>query len=182
MYEVLRGMKQNRPDECRFGYKLQPGVSVRLGRARFTVKEVSRPSSPKLRIIEEASKEQERGECRICAGSESAPDNPLISPCKCAGTIKLVHIKCMQTWHQSKTSRECTANSALYTIHKLQCELCNTTLPLALNCAGKTHELVTIERPKSEYIMLESIFGSTRQVYVVGMDKGEATVVSCGLM
>eukprot|EP00826_Nyctotherus_ovalis_P017066 TRINITY_DN1498_c0_g1_i3.p1 TRINITY_DN1498_c0_g1~~TRINITY_DN1498_c0_g1_i3.p1 ORF type:complete len:208 (-),score=28.64 TRINITY_DN1498_c0_g1_i3:261-884(-) len=170
-------MKQNQPDACRFGYKLEPGVSVRLGRAHFTVKEVFHSPSPKQQMIEEISKEQ--GECRICAGSESTSDNPLISPCKCTGTIKLVHIKCMQAWHQSKTLCEHTASSALYTIYKLQCELCNTTLPLALNCAGKTYELVSVERPESEYVMLESVFGSTRQIYVVGMKKQEVTIVSC---
>lgn len=33
--------------------------------------------------------------CRICF-EESDTDNPLICPCRCAGTIKYIHEKCLK--------------------------------------------------------------------------------------
>ena len=33
--------------------------------------------------------------CRICLGEEQLEDDPLFSPCKCAGTMSYVHLKCL---------------------------------------------------------------------------------------
>jgi E3 ubiquitin-protein ligase DOA10 len=34
--------------------------------------------------------------CRICLDSDyDSMTNPLISPCKCAGTMKYIHIRCL---------------------------------------------------------------------------------------
>lgn len=33
--------------------------------------------------------------CRICLGDNDEPDNPFITPCKCDGTMKCIHIKCL---------------------------------------------------------------------------------------
>ncbi len=55
--------------------------------------------------------------CRICWGTENeeadtsnAPDdgvpefNPLISPCKCGGSVKMIHLKCLKEWLETKRS------------------------------------------------------------------------------
>lgn len=38
--------------------------------------------------------------CRICLdeGNEFDEKNPLISPCKCAGTMRYIHAECLTTW------------------------------------------------------------------------------------
>ena len=34
--------------------------------------------------------------CRICLDDEyDAETNPLLTPCKCSGTMKYIHIKCL---------------------------------------------------------------------------------------
>ena len=43
--------------------------------------------------------------CRICWGSEEDDGkdyNPLISPCKCTGTMGSIHLKCLKKWLESK--------------------------------------------------------------------------------
>ena len=49
--------------------------------------------------------------CRICWGTEEEDQNkvknsddfnPLISPCKCAGTMGMIHLKCLQGWLETK--------------------------------------------------------------------------------
>lgn len=33
--------------------------------------------------------------CRICLGDGDEEDNPFITPCKCDGTMKCIHVKCL---------------------------------------------------------------------------------------
>ena len=41
------------------------------------------------------------GCCRICL-SEEEEDNPLICPCKCAGSMGQIHVECLRSWLNSK--------------------------------------------------------------------------------
>ena len=36
--------------------------------------------------------------CRICLETDETPDDVLIAPCRCSGTMKYVHRKCLQEW------------------------------------------------------------------------------------
>ncbi|PAV67766.1 hypothetical protein WR25_04261 [Diploscapter pachys] len=36
--------------------------------------------------------------CRICHSSSTTKNNPLISPCRCSGTLSFVHTKCLVKW------------------------------------------------------------------------------------
>jgi hypothetical protein len=43
--------------------------------------------------------------CRICLEEEDpdeAEENPFIVPCKCMGSMKYIHVKCMREWIDSK--------------------------------------------------------------------------------
>lgn len=40
--------------------------------------------------------------CRICLSEDSDMENPLISPCKCSGTMKFIHLDCLKEWLNSK--------------------------------------------------------------------------------
>ena len=64
-------------------------------------KERGRASPTKL------TEESDEAVCRICWGTEqeAADDpeadeepNPLISPCKCTGTMGYIHLKCLRGW------------------------------------------------------------------------------------
>ena len=45
-------------------------------------------------------------ECRICFEEETV-DNPFISPCRCSGTSKYVHKKCLEQWRYQSENRDC---------------------------------------------------------------------------
>ena len=43
--------------------------------------------------------------CRICLEEENPDEiseNPFIVPCKCMGSMKYIHVKCMREWIDSK--------------------------------------------------------------------------------
>jgi E3 ubiquitin-protein ligase DOA10 len=36
--------------------------------------------------------------CRICLDDMDDDDNPFITPCKCAGSMKFIHLSCLREW------------------------------------------------------------------------------------
>lgn len=47
--------------------------------------------------------------CRICLGDDSDDqnnENPLVSPCKCMGSMTYIHINCLKEWLNSKEKKE----------------------------------------------------------------------------
>lgn len=67
--------------------------------------------------------------CRICLSEECEEDNPFFSPCTCAGTMKLIHVKCLQTWLKSKLHTKQSGNTTFIHWKTLECELCKTPYP-----------------------------------------------------
>jgi hypothetical protein len=56
--------------------------------------------------------------CRFCYESYTSPDNSLISPCKCIGSIQYVHQQCIKRWRLATENPEAV----------LKCQLCLTYL------------------------------------------------------
>jgi len=51
------------------------------------------------------AEEEELAECRICSEDDVLAN--LESPCKCDGTVKWAHHKCIQTWINEKGDKQC---------------------------------------------------------------------------
>lgn len=53
-------------------------------------------------IIQTNEKREENGKqeilCRLCWDSENSKENPLISPCRCKGSMKFIHLLCLRKW------------------------------------------------------------------------------------
>ena len=54
-------------------------------------------------------------ECRICFDST---DEPLISPCKCTGSMQWVHRTCLQKWINIKKDTKCPVCKENYIINR----------------------------------------------------------------
>lgn len=53
----------------------------------------------------DAAMAQESGKvCRICLDEEEdfQSGNPFITPCRCMGSMKYIHLKCLRNWTDSK--------------------------------------------------------------------------------
>lgn len=63
--------------------------------------------------------------CRICFGEETDDDElgRLFSPCKCKGTMKYVHVNCLEQWRRSsgvnKSFYECGQCKYKYNLSRL---------------------------------------------------------------
>ncbi len=70
--------------------------------------------------------------CRLCydiAGDDET--NPMLSICKCKGSVNNIHLNCLKLWLQQKlTKKEITTKSGMsYTIKSFNCELCKEPYP-----------------------------------------------------
>lgn len=36
--------------------------------------------------------------CRICLDDIETEENPFITPCKCSGSMKFIHLLCLREW------------------------------------------------------------------------------------
>jgi E3 ubiquitin-protein ligase DOA10 len=71
--------------------------------------------------------------CRICLGEEEDPShNPLFSPCKCAGSMGLIHLECIREWLKNKKIFRQGEVVSTYFWKNLECELCKEKLPVEI--------------------------------------------------
>jgi len=69
--------------------------------------------------------------CRICLDEADSPENPFITPCKCDGSMKYIHLTCLREWLDSKRVSQKLEGVYSYYWEELSCELCKD--PLALS-------------------------------------------------
>jgi hypothetical protein len=119
---------------------------------------------------------EEDAQCRICFGTESLTENPLITPCDCTGSIKYIHTECIRHWLRSRIQTKTTFSTTSYYWTDLNCELCKTSLPSSVYYMGMKIDLISIDYPDKPYILLEEYspdnFNSSG-VHIVAIDDGK---------
>eukprot|EP00573_Skeletonema_grethae_P002614 CAMPEP_0201688380 /NCGR_PEP_ID=MMETSP0578-20130828/2134_1 /ASSEMBLY_ACC=CAM_ASM_000663 /TAXON_ID=267565 /ORGANISM="Skeletonema grethea, Strain CCMP 1804" /LENGTH=777 /DNA_ID=CAMNT_0048172673 /DNA_START=272 /DNA_END=2605 /DNA_ORIENTATION=- len=61
--------------------------------------------------------------CYMCFDDEDTTENPLITPCKCLGDTRYVHVECLRKWHTAEADNQiCFLSSVDAT-----CSVCKTT-------------------------------------------------------
>ncbi|RKP30269.1 hypothetical protein METBISCDRAFT_16650, partial [Metschnikowia bicuspidata] len=79
--------------------------------------------------------------CRICRG-ESTPEQPLLHPCKCRGSIKYIHQDCLMEWlsHQSRHDRKCDICNTPYRF----CVIYDAEMPAQMPFGEVAKRVVTL--------------------------------------
>ena len=114
--------------------------------------------------------------CRICYCSKNKKENPLIYPCKCDGSMKYIHYKCLKNWINSKIFEENSKDDSIITYNEqiLKCELCQENFPEFIELNGEKYNLIFHHPHFKEYVILESIrFDNYRVKYfhIISFDK-----------
>ncbi|XP_040185774.1 probable E3 ubiquitin-protein ligase MARCHF10 isoform X2 [Rana temporaria] len=85
-----------------------------------------KPDPEKLKKIQESLLEEDSEDegdlCRICFTGDTTPENQLVAPCRCKGSLMYVHKECMNKWLLSKIESG-AALSAVKT-----CEMCKQNM------------------------------------------------------
>ena len=50
--------------------------------------------------------------CYMCFDEEDTETNPLITPCKCSGDTKYVHVECLRKWHTAEADSTIETNAS----------------------------------------------------------------------
>ena len=104
--------------------------------------------------------------CRICYLNEDETqykDNPLIKPCKCSGTMKYIHLRCLLQWIKAKTNIENSEenkNLTIVSMNNISCELCNIKYPEYIIHKGKLYNLIDLEQYENKddnYLIIDKI-------------------------
>ena len=65
--------------------------------------------------------------CRICylEEDEKNPENPLVQPCICTGTVKLIFLTCLRKWVSTRNfvKIDTLSDYSIFLIKSIECEL-----------------------------------------------------------
>lgn len=62
--------------------------------------------------------------CYMCFGNINSDDNPLLTPCKCRGDTRYVHVGCLRRWHTADTDNQICFVSSVHAT----CSVCKSTI------------------------------------------------------
>lgn len=181
LYLIIRSLKC-KDGRTQRGYSLQPGNIVKLGRVEFKIIEVQTGNDPStVKVIENINlfpkdtlfdancqKNNMNNPDQICKYclldrvSDDDLDNLMLYPCKCLGSSAGVHFSCLRSWVQYKIIAKHNHNVANYHWKKLECEICLEPLPRRIRYGPNIHELITITRPISPYVIFEKMDGDKK--------------------
>ena len=116
------------------------------------------PEEPVLESAEPAKSDRSAQNkcCRICFEEELEKDDPLLSPCKCSGSMEYVHLKCLQQWRSRTENKKQTQYVTTYTWKAFHCDICKEKLEDSYESNGKTFQIFEVEKPARNYIIIET--------------------------
>lgn len=93
-------------------------------------------------LLIQSNKSTDLRQCRICFGDSN--EDVLISVCKCIGSVKYIHIKCLYKWIAKKVSLKTYNHLTIYSYTKLKCEICKAEIPEFIKIKG---DLINLYEP-----------------------------------
>lgn len=114
-------------------------------------------------------------QCKVCWGDEQSSENPLLSSCKCDGSVRFIHFACLKHWLKQKLHLKNEKHCDSYTWKQFECEICKKPYPYVFRSNGLKYRLVDIDVPKAgNFLWLESLTfekNSSRIVHVIKPDE-----------
>ena len=83
--------------------------------------------------------------CRICYRNDSDLNDPLISPCKCSGSMSYIHYKCLKSCIEAKIQKKKKKNFISYYWKNFNCEICLFPYPKYIKYKNLKYSLVDID-------------------------------------
>lgn len=173
------------------GLELSQGQVLRLGRVKYQVKSLYNGLEKPMDssegdvdtsdedCVEESEKvDKSQAVCRVCWERETE-SNPLLSQCRCSGSIQFIHLDCLRHWLAGKVTTRESEGCVTYLWKTLECEVCKTALPLVLHHKGKALSLFRISKPQSAHIILETDdleIPALKCVHVISFDSAKTEV------
>lgn len=97
LWRVLHGKQKE--------HELLKGDRIRVGSSEFDVYSLSK----EYKLVSKTKIGDYKPEgytCRYCMEGESSESDPLISICKCSGSVKYLHLSCLREWLMSNCQKD----------------------------------------------------------------------------
>ena len=123
--------------------------------------------------------------CRICLCEDNSIENPLINPCKCIGSVKYIHLECLKTWLSSKILCKKFNYLIVYSLRYIECEICKYKICEKVKVNNKLFELIDIEYPTDNYIILETFSKEkkdSRFLYIIHLNEAKSIKMVCYIL
>ena len=126
--------------------------------------------------------------CRICyMEEEDGVEDPLVQPCKCSGSLKYIHLKCLKHWIFTRSCMKVESNAycSVFVFKEVECEICKTKLPDFVSHFGKLHSLLDFSEEFKNYLILETLTlddEDNKFLYVITLDKNRNIKLGRGLL
>ena len=123
--------------------------------------------------------------CKICYGEEEDPDNPLVQPCQCSGSLKYIHLKCLKHWLNTKSCINVDSNErySVFLVKKIECEICKQKFPDFVKHKDKLYEILEPNIDFNCYCILENLSldkDGKRFIYVINLERNEKLKIGRG--
>lgn len=100
--------------------------------------------------------------CRICYRSESDLSDPLITPCKCSGSMAFIHYSCLKKSIDSRTQKTFEQGLKIFIWRDFECEICKEKYPQYLRYKNHFYSLIDMNIDFNEYVQCDySLFDDT---------------------
>lgn len=118
----------------------------------------------KEKISEKRVEEKQVPSCRICFLSDSDENDPLLTPCKCTGSMSYIHYKCLKQCIQMKTTKKPNGATVCFLWKNYECEICLSEYPKYLTYKNLTYNMIDFDINFNEYMILDyTLFDDTKK-------------------
>lgn len=93
--------------------------------------------------------------CRICFRGDSDQNDPLISPCKCSGSMKYIHYKCLKQCIETKITKKIGEGYTFVVWKNYECEICLSEYPKLFKYKHKIYNMVDLDINYNQYIIFD---------------------------
>ena len=114
--------------------------------------------------------------CKVCYGEEENPENPLVQPCKCSGTLKYIHLNCLKQWLNTKSCVKIEGNErfSIFLVKQIECEICKEKFPDFIKHKDKLYEILEPNIEYQSYCYFEILTldkDGRRNIYIINLEK-----------
>ena len=112
----------------------------------------------------EDTKKKETFNCRICFRGDSDINDPLITPCKCRGSMAYIHYKCLKQCIKVKITKKEADNYICYLWKNYECEICLKEYPKYIKYKSKVYNMIDFTIPYDQYLILDyTLYDDTKK-------------------
>lgn len=161
------------------GVVMNLGDMFVLGRKILRIRSLNLVQGDKdiYEMIEDQKSHQDMGKasgvslnmCRVCHSEESdAEGNPLLSPCKCTGSLKYIHFYCLRKMvENNKFVQIKSLFSISYNLKALHCEICLVNFPETLYKDGRRYPMINEDCINPPYVIFEVSTKSRKRMHSI---------------